>query len=114
MIKSFHASIQQSCLNLSCFALLHHFHSCKAYDFVRKEFKTILSHPKTWSKQYTKTDASPGFAEESLGMLMIKCKNTDHSMHYALVFNEIIQIIQYLYIDHRVIIILLHYSMLLI
>ncbi|KAF0760333.1 THAP domain-containing protein 1 B-like [Aphis craccivora] len=48
------------------FAFLLHFHSCKAYDFVYKEFKTILSHLRTWSKQYTKTDANPGFTEESL------------------------------------------------
>lgn len=32
------------------FALSLHFHSGKAYDFVLKEFDTILPHPRTLSK----------------------------------------------------------------
>lgn len=48
------------------FALSLHFYSGKAYDFVRKEFNTILPHPRTLSKWYTNTDASPSFTKESL------------------------------------------------
>lgn len=36
------------------FALLLHFHSCKVYDFVCKEFKTILSHLRTWMNSIQK------------------------------------------------------------
>jgi len=70
------------------FALSLHFHSGKAYDFVRKEFNTILPHPRTLSKWYTKTDASPGFTKESLDMLTLKCKNTDRTIYCALVLDE--------------------------
>ncbi|XP_022161745.1 THAP domain-containing protein 1-like [Myzus persicae] len=71
--------------DLRRFALSLHFHSCKAYDFVRKEFDTILPHPRTLSKWYTNTEASPGFTKESLDTLTLKCKNADHTIYCALV-----------------------------
>lgn len=74
--------------DLRRFALSLHFHSCKAYDFVRKEFDTILPHPRTLSKWYTNTEASPGFTKESLDTLTLKCKNTDHTIYCALVLDE--------------------------
>jgi len=70
------------------FALSLHFHSGEAYDFFRKEFNTILPHPRILSKWYTKTDASPGFTKESLDMLTFKCKNTDRTIYCALVLDE--------------------------
>jgi hypothetical protein len=67
---------------------LLHFHSGKAYDFVHKEFNIILPHPRTLSKWYTKTDASPGFTNESLDTLTFKCKNTDNTIYCILVLDE--------------------------
>jgi len=52
---------------------------------VRKEFDTILPYPRTLSKWYTNTKASPGFTKESLDTLTLKCKNTDHTIYCALV-----------------------------
>lgn len=53
---------------------------------MRKEFDIILPHPRTLSKWYTNTEASPGFTKESLDTL--KCKNTDHTIYCALVLDE--------------------------
>jgi len=58
--------------DLRRFALSLHFYSCKAYDFVPKEFDTILPHPRTLSKWYTNTEASAGFTKESLDTLNLK------------------------------------------
>jgi hypothetical protein len=75
-------------IELRRFALSLHFHSGKAYDFVPKEFNTILPHPITLNKWYTKIDASPGFTKESLDTLTLKCKNTDNTIYCALVLDE--------------------------
>lgn len=43
-----------------------HFFSCKACNYVRKQFNTVLPHPRTLSKWYSSVNANPGSTEESL------------------------------------------------
>ncbi|KAF0750900.1 THAP domain-containing protein 1 B-like [Aphis craccivora] len=48
------------------FALSLHFFSAKAYDYVRKQFNTILPHSRTLGKWYSHVNAEPGFTEEAI------------------------------------------------
>lgn len=70
------------------FALSLNFFSSKAYEYVRKEFNTILPHARTLSKWYSHVNADPGFTDEALKTLAIKTKNTNHSIYCALVMDE--------------------------
>lgn len=56
------------------FALSLHLFSAKAYNYVRKQFNTILPHARTLSKWYSHVDAKPGFTNESLKNLALKVK----------------------------------------
>lgn len=67
------------------FALSLHFFSVKAYEYVREQFNTILSHPRTLSKWYSHVNAEPGFTSEALEL---KVKNSSHSIFVALVMDE--------------------------
>lgn len=70
------------------FALSLHFFSSKAYEYVRKEFNTILPHSRTLCKWYSHVNASPGFTEEALKTLTIKTKNSKHPIYCALLMDE--------------------------
>lgn len=50
---------------LRSFALTLHYISAKAYDYVRKAFKTSLPHPRTLKHWYVKVDGEPGFTKEA-------------------------------------------------
>jgi len=65
------------------FALSLHFFSARAYDYVRKQFNTILPHSRTLSKWYRHVDAEPGFTDESLKLLILKVKNSSHTFYGA-------------------------------
>lgn len=66
------------------FASFLHFYSLRAYAFVRKEFNTVLPHPRTLSKWYAHIDANPGFRKESLKMVSLKQKNSNHPIIFSL------------------------------
>jgi len=70
------------------FALSLHFFSARAYDYVRKQFDTILPHSRTLSKWYRHVDAEPGFTDESLKLLTMKVKSSSHNIYCALVIDE--------------------------
>lgn len=70
------------------FALSLHFFSCKAYNYVRKQFNTVLPHPRTLSKWYSSVNANPGFTEESLKMLSLKAQNSNNPIICALMLDE--------------------------
>lgn len=69
-------------------AITLHFHSAKAYNFVRKEFNTIIPHPRTLSKWYSHTKAEPGFTEETIKILTLRAKNSDHTIYCGLIIDE--------------------------
>lgn len=60
--KKFSPAIRQ-------FTLSMHFFSPNAYQFVSKQFNTILPHPCTLGKWCCKVDAEPGFTDEALKSL---------------------------------------------
>ncbi|KAL4127030.1 hypothetical protein QTP88_011228 [Uroleucon formosanum] len=64
------------CPELRRFAISLHFRSVSAYNFVRKEFNTILSHPRTLGKWYSNINCESGFTTEALNTLALKCRNT--------------------------------------
>jgi len=53
-------------LQIRQFSLSLHFFSAKAYTYVRHQFNTILTHPRTLSKWYSHLNAAPGFTLEAL------------------------------------------------
>lgn len=65
--KKFSPAVRQFALSLYLF-------SAKAYNYVRKQFNTILPHARTLSKWYSHVDAKPGFTNESLKNLALKVK----------------------------------------
>lgn len=70
------------------FALLLHFFSSKAYEYVRKEFNTVLPHTRTLCKWYSHVNADPGFADEALKTLSLKTKNSKHPIICAFLMDE--------------------------
>jgi hypothetical protein len=70
------------------FALSLHFFLAKAYTYVRKQFNTILPHPRTLSKWYSHVNADPGFTEEALKSLSIKVKNSISPIDCSLIMDE--------------------------
>ncbi|KAL4083816.1 hypothetical protein QTP88_029132 [Uroleucon formosanum] len=70
------------------FAISLHFRSVSAYNFVRKEFNTILPHPRTLGKWYSNINCEPGFTTEALNTLALKCRNTLKPVYFALVMDE--------------------------
>lgn len=54
------------------FSITLQFYSNKAYNFVRKQFKNVLPHPKTISKWYQVINGQPGFSKEAF--MTIKSK----------------------------------------
>lgn len=69
-------------------ALSLHFYSSRAYEFVRKEFNTVLPHSRTLSKWYAHIDANPSFTKESLKMLSLKQKNSNYPIICSLMMDE--------------------------
>ncbi|KAE9524080.1 hypothetical protein AGLY_015445, partial [Aphis glycines] len=70
------------------FALSLHFFSVRAYEYVRKQFNTILPHQRTLSKWYANVNANPGFTQESLKLLTLKVKDSTNSVYCALMMDE--------------------------
>lgn len=70
------------------FALSLHFFSVKAYAYVRKEFSTILPHPRTLSKWYSHMHAEPGFTHEALKTLSLKVKHSAYPVYCSLMVDE--------------------------
>lgn len=58
------------------FALTLHFTSAKAYDFVRKIFKTSLPHPRTLKHWYLRVNGDPGFTKEAFVALKRKADSS--------------------------------------
>lgn len=65
-----------------------HFFSVKAYEYVRKQFNTILPHQRTLSKWYANVNANPGFTDESLKSLTLKVRNSPNPVYCALMMDE--------------------------
>jgi len=63
------APIRKYCPDLRRFAISLHFRSVSANNFVRKEFNTILPHPRTLGKWYSNTNCEPGFTIEAFNTL---------------------------------------------
>ncbi|KAL4127076.1 hypothetical protein QTP88_011274 [Uroleucon formosanum] len=76
------------CPELRRFAISLHFRSVSAYNFVRKEFNTILPHPRTLGKWYSNINCESGFTTEALNTLALKCRNTLKPVCCALVMDE--------------------------
>lgn len=77
------------CPNVRQFALSLHMFSAKAYNYVRKQFNTILPHARTLSKWYAHVCAKPGFTDEALKTLTMKIKYSSHSIVCSLMLDEI-------------------------
>lgn len=73
---------------LRSFALTLHFISAKAYDYVRKMFKTSLPHPRTLKHWYLKVDGEPGFTKEAFVALKRKADASDKPILATLVVDE--------------------------
>lgn len=82
------------------FALSLHLYSAKVYNYVRKQFNTILPHARTMSKWYTHIDAKPGFTNESLKNLALKVKFSSVPVICSLMLDEMV-IRQYLEFDGK-------------
>ncbi|KAL4126973.1 hypothetical protein QTP88_011171 [Uroleucon formosanum] len=76
------------CPELRRFAISLHFRSVSAYNFVRKEFNTILPHPRTLGKWYSNINCESGFTTEALNTLALKCRITLKPVYCALVMDE--------------------------
>lgn len=75
--------------NIRKFAVLLHFLSPKAYNFVREKLNGSLPHPKTISKWYCNVDAAPGFSKETFEMIQTRVKySKNKKMLCSLVFDE--------------------------
>jgi len=70
------------------FALSLHVLSAKAYNYVRKQFNTMLPHVRTLSKWYSHVDAKPGFTSEALKMLTLKVKFANKPVICSLMLDE--------------------------
>lgn len=70
------------------FALSLNFLSPKAYNYVRKQFNTILPHSRTLSKWYSHVDAKPGFTNEAFKMLALKVKFSSDPVVCSLILDE--------------------------
>jgi hypothetical protein len=63
--------------------------SAKVYNYVRKQFNTILPHVRTLSKWYSHVDVKPGFTSEGLKMLTLKVKFAILPVICSLMLDEI-------------------------
>lgn len=79
--KKFRPSIRQ-------FALSLHFFSPKAYQYVRKQFNTVLPHTRTLSKWYSHVDANPGFTSEAFKSLTLKATHSRAPIYCSLMLDE--------------------------
>lgn len=70
------------------FSLTLNFYSPKAYDYVRKTFKTCLPHCKTLSKWYAHVKGEPGFTEEAFSAVKQKADASEYRPICALIFDE--------------------------
>lgn len=70
------------------FALSLHLFSAKAYNYVRKQFNTILPHARTLSKWYSHVDAKPGFTSEAIKTLALKVKFSETPVVCSLMLDE--------------------------
>jgi len=70
------------------FALSLHLFSTKAYNYVRKQFNTILPHARTLSKWYSHVDAKPRFTSEAIKTLALKVKFSEAPVVCSLMLDE--------------------------
>ncbi|KAE9522390.1 hypothetical protein AGLY_017221 [Aphis glycines] len=70
------------------FALSLHFFSPKAYQYVRKQFNTVLPHTRTLGKWYSHVDANPGLTNEALKSLTLKATHSKTPIYCSLMFDE--------------------------
>jgi len=70
------------------FALSLHFFSPKAYQYVRKQFITVLPHTRTLRKWYSHVDANPGFTNEALKSLTLKATHSKTPIYCSIMFGE--------------------------
>lgn len=70
------------------FTLSLHLFSAKAYNYVRKQFNTILPHARTLSKWYSHVDAKPGFTSEAIKTLALKVKFSEAPVVCSLMLDE--------------------------
>lgn len=70
------------------FCLTLHYHSPRAYIYVRNTFNTCLPHPKTLYNWYRSIDGSPGFTDESFKLLKLKSQSSDKKLICALIADE--------------------------
>lgn len=76
------------CPELKTFALMLHYCSIEAYNYVRNHFDSCLPHPKSVAKLYKSADGEPGFTAESLLVLKRTIKNTSCRPLCSLVLGE--------------------------
>lgn len=55
---------------------------------MRKQFNTVLPHPRTLGKWYSSIDAEPGFTNEALKSLTLKVTNSNHPIYCSLMLDE--------------------------
>lgn len=70
------------------FALSLHFYSPRSYEYVRKQFNTILPHSRTLGKWYSHVNADPGFTDEALKTLTLKVNNSNQRIYCALILDK--------------------------
>ncbi|KAL0819868.1 hypothetical protein ABMA28_007888 [Loxostege sticticalis] len=70
------------------FCLTLHYHSPRAYTYVRNTFDTCLPHPKTLYNWYCSIDGSPGFTNESFKLLKSKSQSSDKTLICGLIADE--------------------------
>lgn len=86
---------------LKTFALMLHFYSPRAYNYVRNTFQTCLPHTRTIGKWYKKLDGSPGFTEEAFRMLTKYAEYSSYPILCSLLIDEM-AIRQYIEWDGKV------------
>lgn len=70
------------------FALMLHFFSPKAYDYIRETYNTCLPHTRTLCKWYQHVNCDPGFTKEAFDALRIKVESSEYPVICSLVFDE--------------------------
>lgn len=75
------------------FAVTTHFHSPRAYRFIREQLGNCLPHEKTLARWYSSIDGAPGFTQEALKMLKLRAvaaasSNPPSKLICSLVFDE--------------------------
>lgn len=73
---------------LHSFALILHFYSPRAYEYVRSKFNSYLPHVKTISKWYGNIEGKPSINLEALTCIKQRVNTTGYALLGALIFDE--------------------------